>query len=157
MALDLTNIIKIYQDNIDDLIKQLGKPVVLHFYETITNVNDEFNDPVRPGDIRKPDYTQTQESTAPNVSENTKTIKALIQYKPKEFDKQAIDLGINDPRGTIRLKTLLTDVPDLVRCQFIVPNADSQNILKSEYKLVGQPIPVGLAKDRYAVSYWSIL
>jgi hypothetical protein len=152
MAIDLTNLVRIYQENIDALLESMGKPVILYFEETITNIKPEFNDSVRDEDLRKPSYKTDIPNSTPSVVQNTKTIKALIQYNPRDFESFGIQ--VNQPDSVIRLKTFLTDVPDLKRCDHIVPNADSVNIVEAKYRLLREAIPRGLQEDRYAITYW---
>jgi hypothetical protein len=133
MPLDLTSLIPTYQEAIDSIIDQMGKNVTLYFKSTVTNVNEGFFDPIR-GDIRKPSYSETNSESAPIVTENTKTIKALIRNTPSDFER--FGLKVNNPQGVVRLKTFLTDVPDLVRCEYMMPNSDSADYANSRYRLL---------------------
>lgn len=152
MPLDLTNIVKIYQNNIDDLINQLGKIVVICFEDTVSSVTDTFYDPVRGDELKQPGSKEMDISQNPSITTNSKTIKALHKYSPKEWNQVAPH--INEPSSILRLKTFLDDVPSLLRCKYIIPNSQSQNILYTKFRLIKEPIPVGLQQDRYAVSYW---
>jgi hypothetical protein len=145
-------LVPIYQAAIDDIINKMGKSVVLHFVSTVTNVQTSFDDIVNPGDTRMPDYKETSSVPAPDVVENTKTIKALHSYAPKEWRQVAPH--VNEAQSVLRLKTFLTDVPDLTRCQYIVPSSGSQNTIPSKFRLLKEAIPVGLQTDRYAITYW---
>lgn len=155
MPFDLTHLVPIYQENIDQIILQLGKPVILYFSESVTPVSSGFFDPLRVENTLMPDFKQTAANPAPIRTTSTRTILALLKWKPKEyehFDDQRVD----NPDGILRLKTFLTDIPDLMRCEYIVPNANSVPIISTKYKLVRQPQPVGLQIDRYAISYWDM-
>jgi hypothetical protein len=76
----------------------------------------------------------------------------LHKYAPKEWRTIAPNAGEAD--AVLRLKSFLTDVPDLIRCEHIVPSFGSQEVLPTKYRLIREPIPVGLQTDRYSVSYW---
>lgn len=151
MALDLSQVVPIYQSRIDDIINQLGKNVTLYFKSTVTNVATAFDDPVR-GDIMKPAFKTTVAAPAPTITYNTRVLKALVKWNPKDFEMYG--LTIKNAAGIIRIKTFLTDVPDILRCDYMVPNSDVRGIIDTKFKLIREPIPVGLQTDRYAVSYW---
>lgn len=57
-------------------------------------------------------------------------------------------------KTTVRLKTYLTDVPDLRRCLYVQVHSDVGAIIDSKFKLIMEPIPTGLKVDRYAYTYW---
>lgn len=156
MALDLSSLVPIYQENIDALINQLGKPVTLYFEKAITNVTDDFRDPVRDDSIRLPDFKATTENPKPTVSVKTRTIKALVQIAPREFYTGGISRA-QQPGSIIRIKTFLTDVPDLKRCDYIVPMSDDTAFYDGRYRMIREPIPIGLQVNRYAVSFWEKL
>lgn len=147
-----SDLVLIYQQEIDSLIDNLGKDITLYFPSTITNVTSEFQDIVRPGEIIKPKYKAGTENNKPIITENVRTIKALIKYNPKNYSD--FDIRLNESRNVIRLKTYLSDVPDILRCEYMMPNVDSKHILYTKYTLMKEPVPVGLQKDRYAISWW---
>lgn len=151
----LGDLVNIYQAEIDGLINSLGKNVTLYFKPTISAVNDQFFDVVRPGDELKPEYKGTASSPEPIKTDNIKVIKALLKWSTRNNENYSVNQEI--PRGTLRLKTFLSDVPDLQRCEYIIPNSDSTGIILAKYKLSKQPQPVGLQKDRYAITYWELI
>ncbi len=144
-------VVEIYQTEIDSLIENMGKNVIVHMPVYVSNVSDEFYDPVT-GDIKMPDYKTESTDLSPSSSGVTVQIKALLKYNPREFE--TFGIKVNEPRGILRLKTYLTDVPNLQRCEFVVPNQNSQDVINSKYRLVRHPVPVGLQQDRYAITYW---
>lgn len=152
MALDLSPLIPIYQESISQIIEQMGKNVTIYFEQQVTGVNNKFYDQVTGNASRKPDFKGTNVSSPPITSQPTSTIKALIRINPKEF--QSYGIQIQKPEGIIRLKTYLRNVPDLLRCSYIVPNSDSRDILETKYALIREPLPVGLQQDFFAISYW---
>lgn len=146
-------IVKIYQTEIDSLIENMGKEVTLHFKDTVANVNNEFYDPIHGRDIKMPAYKGTGANPEPTITEHTKTIKALIRIDPSDFRLFA-GMSVQEPNALIRLKTYLTDIPDLKRCEFIVPFVPDIGIIDTKYHLLREPIPAGLKENRYALTYW---
>lgn len=148
---DLTDFIEPYQNAIDSLIDSLGKTVIVHFKPTIVTAIEAESDPIHGGPTKKPSFkpnsvTQTQ---------NTKEIKALIKYSPNDFISFGLKLNIDS--NIVRLKTYMNDVPDLIRCEFIVPDSAEDSILGTRFRLLRQPIPIGLGINRYAISFWESL
>ncbi len=149
------NLVHIYQGEIDSLIENMGKDVEIHFKSTQVSVPQEFFDPIRGEGTRMPDYKNTGSIAAPVETENTRTIKALIKHAPSDYE----DFGIkvDNPKGIVRLKTYLTDVPDLVRCDFIIPNISSKEIIGAKYRIIRAAVPVGLKYDRYSITFWEMI
>lgn len=141
---NFAGLVTIYQQEIDSLINVMGKEVVLHFAERIENVNDEFDDPVRTESTRMPSYKGTTENPAPTVTHTTRSIKALVRVSPSDYE--TFGIKVKQPQEIMRLKTFLTDVPDLKRCSYVVYDG--------KYRMLREPTPVGLKEDRYAISFW---
>ncbi len=151
MPLDPTQfaeVITIYASEIDSLIENLGKTVTLYFPNTVVSNDSPQDDPIS-GGIRRPDYKTTNPQV---ITPNTLQLKALIKYNPTDF--QHFGIKIDKPVGLLRLKTYLTDVPNLVKAEYVVPNDASRGIIDTKYKLIREPIPQGLGRDRYAISFW---
>jgi hypothetical protein len=149
---DLTKLVPIYKSHIDNFINSLGKNVKVVFEPTITEVEDGFNDPVRPGSIKKPVYKTETSEPSPEITENSMFLKALIQYSPKDFENFGIKFEANE--SIIRLKTFIADVQYLTRCKYIVPNYDSDLLFQQKFKLIRTPMPRGILYDYYAYTYW---
>jgi hypothetical protein len=155
MPLDATqfaNVVQIYQSNIDSLISVMGKEVTLVFPDTVTNVKSDYDDPLRHDVSRKPDFKNTSIDPIPIRTPNTKTIKALTKDDPKEF--KDFNIRVDNAQAIVRLKTMLTDVPDLRRCSYIIVHSKIKDILEAKFRLIREPVPTGLQEDRYAISYW---
>ena len=150
--IDIDRVVPIYQDGIDALIDSLGKPVRLFFKDSVDNVNTEYDDQVRPGNTRKPAWKETSTNNAPNVTENYRDITALIQHNPSDLDR--FNINVEKPEDTLRLKCFLKDVPDLTRAEYIIPNHDDVKAIYAKYKILRQPVPIGLNENRYALSFW---
>lgn len=149
MLENIDEIVAIYQDSIDTLIDKLGKNVKLVFKPTVQNVSDELLDPIRDNESKKPSYKV--EPLEVSV-ENYRIIKALIKHTPKEYIN--FGLKIEHPENIVRLKTYLTDIPDLLRAEKIITNYDSEQLISLEYRILMDPVPAGLKEDRYAISFW---
>jgi hypothetical protein len=154
-AASFNNLVDIYEGEIDSLINNMGKTVRIYFPATVTGVNEGFYDPVRGGDARRPDYSTTAQNPNPTRTHDTRDILALLSVDPAEFE--TFGINVKNPRGILRLKTYLSDVPDLVRAEFVVPNPSLTAIVNHKYKLVRPPTPRGLKRNRYALSYWEIV
>jgi hypothetical protein len=151
-TLDLSKIVPIYQSAIDGVINQMGKPVLLVFEDTVTNMTDNFQDKVDDFETKKPLFKADSISDQPVITQNTKIITSLIQHNPKDF--KTYDINVKEGTDIVRLKSFLTDVPDLDRCKYIIPNYSSIAIIGYKYRMLKNPVPRGLQIDRYAVSYW---
>jgi hypothetical protein len=147
----LSKIVGVYQKEIDGLISSFGKNVTLYYKPTTSNIQSDFDD-FRPDEIRKPDFKAETTEEIPVVTQETDVIKALLEYNPKDF--QNLDLNIKTPNSILALKTYLSYVPKLKRCQYIIPNSDSKDIAGGKFTLIREPIPIGLQIDRYSISYW---
>lgn len=144
---DVTNVVEIYQDNIDRLIDQLGKTVRVYFDPLKTGMDSDNYSPVH-NDKKLPAYKE-------NSVTETRTyvdVTALIKWNPRDVNKYKINF--KEGKAIVRLKTMLSDVPNLLRADYIVPNFDSIGVIEKRFKIIAGPIPVGLQEDRYAVSFW---
>lgn len=149
-----SNIVKIYQDNIDALLSVMGKPCLLVFKSTISAVNNNFYDQVRgPVDNKRPDFGGDGVNHPPIEVPNTRLIIALTHLDPSDFESYGINLKLE--KSIVKIKTYATDIPDLKRCEYIIPNYSEDALTQAKYKLTRGPIPRGLQENRYSVSYWS--
>lgn len=149
---DLSGIPKIYREQIDNVLNTLGKNVKIVYQPTVTSVNTSFNDPIRNRDTRKPSYKTTNSAPAPAVTENSDTIKALINWNPKDFEDYGISVEAGDT--IVRLKTYITDLHKLNRADYIIPNVDVEPAHQQKFTMIRQPTPRGLGLDRYVYTYW---
>src|ERR1700722_16337834 len=115
----ISNLIPVYQQNIDLLIDKLGKSIRLHFKPTIINITSDLDDPVRVDSDRKPSY---KSPNPPIVVENTRDITVLIRHAPKDYKNFGI--RIDNPSNLVRVKSFLTDSADLQRCLYITIDND---------------------------------
>lgn len=149
MALDLTDVVPIYQENIDALIDQMGKTVTLYMKQTTTGVADSNYDPVRNA-VKLPAFKTG--ATGPTLTDNTTSFKALIKWDPKEFKNFSIN--VNKPQSTLRLKTYITNAHHLARCEYLIPDVSTSTYILGKFKLAGPIAPIGLQENRYCVSFW---
>lgn len=144
-------LVKIYQDNIDSMIDNLGKSVVLHFKDQVSNITKEDNDFVRDQDSRRPIYKNP--STNPTITTTEKEILALIEYQPKNFE--TFGLKIEQDQTIIQLKTYLSYSNDLQKCEYITPSPEISPLIYGNYKLLRGIIPTGIKTPRYCISFWT--
>ena len=154
LDININELVSTYQNGIDTLLDPnngVSKKVTLVFKEKVENVESDFRDGVRPNSLKKPSWKDGT-SSGPQITEHKSNIYALIQHNPRDFNKY--NINIKKPEETVRLKTYLSDIPDLQRCDHIIPDADNTGILYKKFTLVQQPIPIGLKESRYAISFW---
>lgn len=149
---DYNRIKEIYQTNFDDLLDNLGKNCKFVFESTVSNVNDRFADPSRPRGVMRPTHQRTGSSDPPSVTNNSETIRCLVEWDPKV--NEDLNIRVEEPRSVIKLKTYLTNAHKILRCDYMIPNVDSANHVEVRYRLLKQINPRGLKEDRYIVSYW---
>lgn len=156
-------LIQIYQDKIDALINQLGKNVLLEFdpirepctnctYDTLRKRSTGIYIPGGPRPFargRKCPYCKGKGLVQTEV---TKCIKCLIKWTPE--NARNFGIAVSQKRGSVRLKTFLTEADDLRRAKTVVVNYDIVSQMKLRMRLVKGPIPVGLQEDRYCISFW---
>jgi hypothetical protein len=142
---NLTELVPIYQAAIDKLIDEMGKNVTLVYKPTVTSVSTS-SDPIFGGN-RSPTSQPT------TTTQNTKTIKALIEWTPKDMIRQ-YDIKLEQGQVVATTKSYLTDVPDILRCEHAILNSDSKGFIGYKFRILREPIPLGLQQDRYALTFW---
>ena len=152
MILDLSKVVPIFQSAIDAVLAQMGKPCLVVFEDTISNTTANFEDTVNQNELKKPNFKADSISDQPVITKNSIIITALTNHSPKEF--KTFNINVREGADILRLKTLLTDAPSLIRAKYVIPNYDSLATIGYKYRLVRNPVPRGLQVDRYAVSYW---
>lgn len=144
-----TELTKIYEREIDSIIENFGKDCLFVFHETITNQNDDISDPLR-DDNRRPNYQS--ENPQPVSNRETKIIKVLTRHNPSDYE--TFGTKLRQPSDIIKIKTYVTNMPDLKRVDYIIPDINVEGYAGARYRLLREPIPRGLKNNRYAVSYW---
>ena len=134
VKLDLKRVQPIYQNAISQLIEQMGKPVRLVMSEKTEE------------DPRIPEW-EKQESI-----KEYKQIKALIDYTVSDYKKYTGEISV--PQGMLQMKTYIEDLVLLQKCLWVEPSVESQEYIFSKYRLSRQPIPVGLGKEVFALTFW---
>ena len=152
--ISFNNLKDLYQEGIDSLIDNVGKNVTIVFDSTVTNVTDEYFDQNSMTHEMKPSFKEDTVGEAPVVTDSTRTIKALTKWEPKEFQNYGI--RVNNPEGIVRLKTYLTDLPDLLRSNYIIVNSNVKDVITCKCRLIRKPMPFGFKEDRYARTYWEV-
>lgn len=158
-------LIQIYQGRIDSLINQLGKNVLLIFdpiIESCTNCLFDISGNRSTGIYKvggSIPFPRGQKCPYCKGAgflerENSRCIKCLIKWAPRELFNYGVSVSKND--GVVRLKTFLTDAPDIIRAKEAIIDHDIKKTFKLRVRLIKGPTPVGLRQDRYAVSYWQL-
>lgn len=150
--MDLTKYKSVYQSRLTDLIRDWGKTVRVYFKPTITSVSSDYGDVTNPDMLRKPSWKESSPNTAPDVVENYIDITALVHHNPKEF--RDFNINVEQPSDILRLKTHIDKVPDLTRCEYVIPQIENQHLVYAKYKLIREPELKGIVEDFIAVSYW---
>jgi hypothetical protein len=159
-------LIGIYQSRIDALINQLGKNIILEFdpiIEPCPNCGQDLiknrsngiyksGGPIPFDRGRKCPYCK---SIGFLKTENTKCIKCLIKWNPRNFDNY--DISVSRNNEVVRLKGYLEDCDDIIRAKTAIVDHDIINDFKLRVKLVQGPVPVGLREDRYCISFWKLI
>jgi len=160
------DLIQIYQSRIDALINQLGKNVYLIFDPIIEPCPNCQQDVIshRSTGIYKAGgpipFARGQKcGYCKGVGflerENTKCIKCLIKWAPRELFDYKISVQKND--GIVRLKAFLTDAPYIIKAKEAIVDYDIQKAFKLRVRLIKGPTPVGLREDRYCIAYFQLI
>lgn len=160
------DLIKIYQDRIDSLINQLGKNVFLIFdpiiepctnctFDVVGNRSTGIYKAGGPTPFPRGQKCPYCKGKGFLERENVKCLKALIKWAPKEFSNYQISVQKNE--GVVRLKTFLTDAPDIIKAKEAIIDHDIEKTFKLRVRLIKGPTPVGLREDRYCVSYFQLV
>lgn len=147
-TLNIDSLVPLYQDAIDQLINALGKNILVVFKPTVVSTTDAVQDDLRGEGVKSPSF----KGAGPTVAANVSTIIGLIKYNPADYIKYfgPIEKGQN----IVRIKTFLTNLDDLTRAQYVIPSYDARKYVQAKYKLLREPIPIGLQEDRYCVTFW---
>lgn len=152
-------IIATYQNGIDSLIRQLGKDCTLYFPPLRVPCPNCTYDPI----LKK--STNIYNGTGPvtfvgicpycngiglSSQAQTKVIKALIQWTPKDMGK----IGDNvDPKDIVKIKTFAISVQDILNSTEIVVDSDQVGIVNFRCKILRGPILLGLQTSRYCAFF----
>jgi len=160
------SLIRVYQQNIDALINQLGKDVYLNFDPTKTECPNCIFDPIRerssgrpkaggPRPFRRGRQCPYCKARGFIEEQNQKCIKCLIKWNPK--DLQDYDISLRDEVDVVRFKTYLTNYDDIVRAKTALSNVAQSEQFRVKVRKIKGPTPVGLREDRYCVSFWEVM
>lgn len=160
------DLIQIYQSRIDALINQLGKNCLLEFdpiiepcpnclFDMVSNKSRgiyKAGGPIEFSLGRKCPYCKGEGFLR---YDNNKCIKCLIKWAPRELSNYEISVQKND--GIVRLKTFLTEAPDIIKAKTAIIDHDIEMAFKLRVRLIKGPLPVGLREDRYNISFWKLV
>lgn len=146
----LTNISQIqdvYANVFDQMIIKLGREVRVFYEPSVTAMPDAARDVVR-NQSKLPSHKATQ----PTQTSPSETIKCLVSWNPK--DAEVIGGSINREKTVVRLKTFMIHAPKLLAAKYIIVSPENQPLIDIKFRLLKPPVPRGLGKDRYIVTYW---
>lgn len=143
-SINLSDIVPIYQEVIDDLIEKLGKDVNLYTKKKIIEspanydqINNEKRLPEYKTGVIKPEY-------------EIETIRCIIKW----FKRLTLSAdGVERQTSQFRIKTHLINAPKIERADFIIPHVDAIKHVNTRYKIVSDPQIIGLGEDRYVIYY----
>jgi hypothetical protein len=159
-------LVTIYQENIDALVNQLGKNILIEFDPIITDCPNCEIDNIRqrsrgiykiggPVPFSRGQQCPYCKGNGQLTETPQKCIKALIKWNPKELDDYGISVA--DDKAKVRVKTFLTDFDDLVRARTIIVDYDQRSVTHLRARRIGGINPIGLREDRYCISYWELI
>lgn len=153
MGIDYNKLKNTYQSKMDEMIENMGKNCRLLFPAKLTNVNSNFNDPTRNRGTLRPDYSATSDDQKPVKTVPNENIKALVEWNPRK-STLIENIKIVEGENYIKIKTYIRYADEIERCEFLIPNYDSERIHQTKYRLVRSINPRGLVEDKYISSYW---
>lgn len=140
-GINLSEIMPIYQEVIDDLIEKLGKDVRLYYKKKPTQTQENY-DALNMG-VKKPSYKTGSDDPEYEV----KTIRCIIKWYKRI---NPIDGSLEKSKSQCKIKTYMTNIPDIERADFIIPHDAYVN---TRYKIASDTQLIGLGEDRYVIYY----
>lgn len=85
-------------------------------------------------------------------SEEEDTVKMKIYWTPKDW----IDIGfdVQQADGIIQTQALVSDLPKIQKCNYMIPNLRTYSSVQYKYKLIKESVPHGFRQDKFFISYW---
>lgn len=149
---EFADVVEVYEQEIDGLIESMGKDCLLVFKESVVPPDDPSVDPIY-GNSKFDDYKFSPPIDNLVRTENTKIIKALITHNPSDF--VSFVGKVYEPSDLLRLKTYARYVPDLRRCDYIIPDINVKDAFGHKYRLIRDLIPRGMVNNRYTLGYFA--
>lgn len=148
---EIESITDIFEEEINALIRDLGKDCLVVFKDTITPGDNPAFDPVY-GDSKIPEYKFTPELSNIVKTQNTIVVRMLITHNPSDFI--SFVGKIYEPSDIIRVKTHVSYAPELRRCDYIIPDINRRDIFGHKYRLIRDCVPRGLVRNSYLLAYF---
>ncbi len=158
---DLTDDIRqIAKDGLDDMIDQLGKICIL-YYPVNYNTTTVSVDPIgqKPASIWETGLQIREEynkDTSGKAAEReTDEVRMLVRWEPNDFWLKP-GKGIVVPEGTIQTRCYQTDLPKIMRAEYIIVQQNISGVITLKFQRAGGPVdPSNIVPDRYAVINWT--
>ena len=96
-----------------------------------------------------------------DVNIGTKTIietEVLTDIKLKVYWDEKQFMGVSGnivlPAGSIQTIGFMTDLPAVLRAKQLIAHKGIKDYKETRYERIGEPIPMGIKKDRYFICTW---
>lgn len=160
------DILSLAQDAFDCLIRELGRTARLYFAPLYIPCNNCGPNPL--GNIPRTVWITGGPAYFANGSlcplcggdgslqqEQYEDIRLIINWNPKEFDKEWLNSITRIPKDAIQAKGWISDLPKVSQCIYMHADIALQNLGNYHFKLISPPIcPGNIIKHRYFTSIW---
>jgi len=86
------------------------------------------------------------------AQEVSETVHFLTEIQPKQFEKFPFDIPVRDPGGLLQVKGYMTDLPKILKCEYLIHDLNMRPFIEQRYKMYGEPIsPSNIVKNRYFI------
>lgn len=84
-------------------------------------------------------------------TQNSRTIKMLCYYTPKDIEKIA---GVGVPKGIVMTKGYMSDLPDIMSASEVLINSQLQPYIQERYKIWKEQVPQGFKNNYFVLCFW---
>lgn len=161
-----SNIKGIIQQALDDIITELDKPCRLYYPSRWVSCDNCTLNPA--GNISSNRYRHGGPVPFPSGSacplcsgqgkraeEQTEDINLLCSADPKKFFVPIPNLPIQVPDGILQTKGYMTDLPKILRAEFMLYQTSIDGYQKRKYRLLSEPVDSSnIIQNRYFVATW---
>lgn len=87
-------------------------------------------------------------------SSPSESVTLQVNTNPTKFIQQFKMVALEQPGQYAQTKSLLTDMPKILKCVEVALNVDTTALRDYRYSRASEPIPGGLFQDRYCYTLW---
>ena len=161
-----SDIKKIAQDAIDDLIDQMGKNVRLIYTpkfeacscNSATNPGSKPSTYVRHGGpvpVSNMGICPLCNGTNKRQTEQSTIIKLLCTWEVKDFTEPFKGIAVQQPNSYLQSKFYLSDLPKILQAIEMVMQIDLEGYIQHRFRLKGKPIDSSnIFQNRYGLCLW---